>query len=63
MRKLSIRKKIDYEVKIEHDNNMYKTEKKVKVKGSQGGEKEIFAKVVRHNGVIVDKEILEEKKF
>lgn len=54
------KEKIDYEVKIEHDNNMYKTEKKVKVKGSQG-EKEIFAKVVRHNGVIVDKEILEEK--
>lgn len=54
------KEKVDYEVKVEYDSNMYKTEKKVKVKGSQG-EKEVFAKIVRHNGAVVDKEILEEK--
>ena len=52
--------KVDYEVKVEHDKNMYKTEKKVKVKGSQG-ESEVLAKVIKHNGVVVGKEILEEK--
>ncbi|QQY79743.1 murein DD-endopeptidase MepM/ murein hydrolase activator NlpD [Keratinibaculum paraultunense] len=52
--------KIDYEVKVEYDKSMYKTNKKVKVKGSQG-ESEIIAKVVKHNGIIVDKEIIEEK--
>ncbi len=38
---------------------MYKTEKKVKVKGSPG-ENEIVAKVLKHNGVLVEKEIIEE---
>ena len=52
--------KVDYEVKVENDKNMYKTEKKVKVKGSEG-ENEVLAKVVKHNGVVVEKEILEEK--
>ena len=52
--------KVDYEVKVEHNKDMYKTEKKVKVKGSQG-ESEVLAKVIKHNGVVVEKEILEEK--
>ncbi len=52
--------KVNYEVKVEHDKNMYKTEKKVKVKGSEG-EKEVLAKVIKHNGVVVEEEILEEK--
>ncbi|MCF6461589.1 peptidoglycan DD-metalloendopeptidase family protein [Clostridium sp. Cult3] len=54
------KEKVDYEVKIEYDKNMYKTEKKVKVKGSEG-ENEVIAKIVKHNGVVVDKEIIEEK--
>lgn len=52
--------KIDYDVKVEYANNMYKTEKKVKVKGSQG-ESEIVEKVVKHNGIVVDRKRLEEK--
>ena len=54
------KEKVDYEVKVEHNKNMYKTEKKVKVKGSKG-ENEVIAKVIKHNGAVVDKEILEEK--
>lgn len=50
----------DYEVKVEYDDNMYKTEKKVKVKGEEG-ESQYIARIVRHNGVVVEKEILEEK--
>ncbi len=53
------REKVNYEVEIEEDKNMYKTEKKVKVKGSPG-ENEIVAKVLKHNGVLVEKEIIEE---
>ncbi|CCQ96952.1 putative Peptidase M23B [[Clostridium] ultunense Esp] len=51
--------KTDYEVKIEYDNNMYKTEKKVKVKGSEG-ESQYIAKITKHNGKVVEKEILKE---
>ncbi len=53
------KEKVNYEVKIEENKNMYKTEKKVKVKGSPG-ESEIIAKVTKHNGVVVEKEIIEE---
>ena len=53
------KEKVDYEVKVEYDKKMYKTEKKVKVEGSEG-ENEILAKVTKHNGVVVDKEILNE---
>lgn len=52
--------KTDYEVKIEYDKNMYKTEKKVKVKGSEG-ESGYVAKIIKHNGMVVEKEILEEE--
>jgi murein DD-endopeptidase MepM/ murein hydrolase activator NlpD len=54
------KEKVDYEVKVEYDKNMYKTEKKVKVKGSEG-ENEVIAKILKHNGVVVEKEIIEEK--
>ncbi|GFN37159.1 peptidoglycan DD-metalloendopeptidase family protein [Tepidimicrobium xylanilyticum] len=50
----------DYEVMVEYDDKMYKTEKKVKVKGEEG-ESEYIAKIIKHNGAIVEKEILEEK--
>ena len=53
------REKVNYEVEIEEDKNMYKTEKKVKVKGSPG-ENEVVAKVLKHNGIVVEKEIVEE---
>lgn len=51
--------KTNYEIKVEENNNMYKTEKKVKVKGVPGTS-EIVAKITKHNGQTVDKEILEE---
>ena len=53
------KEKVNYEVKVEEDKNMYKTQKKVKVKGSPG-ENEVVAKVTKHNGVAVEKEIIEE---
>ena len=53
------KERVDYEVKVEANNNMYKNEKKVKVQGAPG-ENEIVAKIVKHNGVVVEKEILEE---
>ena len=52
--------KVNYEVEVEEDKNMYKTQKKVKVKGSPG-ESEILARVTKHNGIVVEKEIIEEK--
>ncbi len=52
--------KTDYEIKVEYDNNMYKTEKKVKVEGSEG-ESQYIAKIIKHNGVVVEKEILNEE--
>lgn len=52
--------KTKYEVNVEYSDKMYKTEQKVKVKGSEG-ENEYLAKIVKHNGVVVEKEILEEK--
>lgn len=51
---------IKYEVKVEYDDKMYKTEKKVKVKGAEG-KNEVLVKITKHNGVVVEKEILEEK--
>lgn len=51
---------IDYEVKFQNDNNMYKTEKKVKTKGVKG-KNEIVAEVVKHNGKIVGKKIIKEE--
>lgn len=54
------KEKIDYQVKVEPDNNMYKNEKKVKVEGVVG-ENEITAKLVKHNGAVIEKEILGEK--
>ncbi|NLJ78460.1 MAG: peptidoglycan DD-metalloendopeptidase family protein [Tissierellia bacterium] len=51
--------RIDYEVKVEQNSNMYTNEKKVKVEGSPG-EKEVVARLIKHNGVVVDKEILED---
>lgn len=54
------KEEIEYEVKVENDENMYKTEKKVKVEGKRG-ETEFLAKLIKHNGVVVEEEVLEEK--
>ncbi len=50
---------IDYETKVEKDDSMYKTEKKVKAKGSLG-KNEILERIIKHNGKIVKKEVLAE---
>jgi len=51
---------VDYEVKVEYDNSMYKTQSKVKVKGEKGQNK-YLSKVTKHNGTVVQKEILKEE--
>lgn len=51
--------KTNYEVIVEENKDMYKTEKKTKVRGVPG-QSEILARVTKHNGRTVDKRILEE---
>lgn len=53
-------KDIDYDIKTEKDDSMYKTQKKVKTEGVKG-EKEIVARLVRRNGEKVDEKIIDEK--
>lgn len=57
---VSYKEDIKYDTIIEKDKNMYKDEKKVKVKGSKGKNK-LVANETRHNGVLVDKEIISEE--
>lgn len=54
------RENVKYDVKIEHDNNMYKNQKKVKVQGVDG-ESKVLANEIKHNGILVEKEILNEE--
>lgn len=51
---------VDFEVKTEYDDSMYKTQSKVKVKGEKG-ENKIHSKITKHNGIVVDEEILKEE--
>lgn len=51
---------VDYDVKVEYDNSMYKTQSKVKVKGEKGQNK-YLAKIVKHNGKVVENQILKEE--
>lgn len=51
---------INYDVKVELDDSMYKNQKKVKVEGIKG-ETKIKANEIRHNGIIVDKQVIEEE--
>lgn len=51
---------VDYEVKIEYDDDMYKTQSDVKVKGSEG-ETKYFSRITKHNGVKVEEDILKEE--
>ncbi len=52
--------KIKYETEIEYNDKMYKTEKKTKVAGASG-EKAIVANEIRHNGILIDKEVVKEE--
>lgn len=51
---------INYEVEVELNGSMYKNEKKVKVEGVRG-ESKIVANEVKHNGVLIEKEIVSEE--
>lgn len=52
--------KTKYEVIVETNDSMYANEKKVKVKGDFGSSM-IVANEIKHNGILVEKEILEEE--
>lgn len=51
---------VDYDVKVELNNSMYKNQKKVKVEGVRG-ETKITANIVRHNGIEIEKNIVSEE--
>lgn len=51
--------KIPFDKEVEKSSSLYSDQRVVKVRGTYG-EKEIFAKVQKHNGIVVDKEILKE---
>lgn len=50
----------NYDVKVELSSSMYKNQQKTKVEGKKG-EIKVLANEVKHNGVLVDKKILDEK--
>ena len=52
--------KIKYETEFEYNDKMYKTEKKTKVTGANG-ERKVVANEVKHNGILVEKEIVKEE--
>ena len=52
--------KIKYDTEFEYNDKMYKTEKKTKVAGANG-EKSVVANEIRHNGILVEKEIVKEE--
>ncbi len=51
---------IKFESEIEYNNSMYANEKKTKVKGESGLAK-ILANEIKHNGIVVEKEVLKEE--
>ncbi len=52
--------KIKYETEFEFNDKMYKTEKKTKVAGANG-ERKVVANEIKHNGILVEKEIVKEE--
>jgi len=52
-------KDIDYEVIVKEDDSMYNTQKKIITKGTKG-QAQVTANEIRHNGILVDKEIVKE---
>lgn len=53
---------IRYETIYEYDDKMYKNEKKTKVAGVRGSSK-ILANEIKHNGILVEKEIVKEERL
>lgn len=52
--------RIKYETEYEYNDNMYKNEKKTKIAGV-GGTAKIIANEIKHNGYLVEKEIVMEQ--
>lgn len=52
--------KLNYDVKVEEDSSMYANQKKIKVKGEYG-ESKVVADEVKHNGMLVEKNIITEE--
>ncbi|MTI46235.1 peptidoglycan DD-metalloendopeptidase family protein [Sporosalibacterium faouarense] len=53
------RDKIDFNKEVKYTSSLYSDQKTVQKAGVYG-EKEVFAKVIRHNGVEVEKEVMKE---
>lgn len=51
---------INFEVIVETNDSMFTNEKKIKVEGERGQTK-IIANEIKHNGIVVDKEVLNEE--
>ena len=51
---------INYETKIEYNDNMYQNEKKVKVKGEKGQSNKVVNEI-KHNGMLVEQKLLDEQ--
>lgn len=51
---------INFDVEVESSSSMYKNESRIKVSGKRG-ETRILAKEKKHNGILVDKEIIKEE--
>lgn len=51
---------LNFQSEVEYNENMYTNEKKTKVKGENGLAK-IVANEIKHNGVVVEKEIIKEE--
>jgi murein DD-endopeptidase MepM/ murein hydrolase activator NlpD len=58
--KVEYTKDTDFETIVENDSSMYKNQQKIKVEGEKG-ESFVVANQVKHNGRLVEEEILEEK--
>lgn len=53
-------KEIEYDLKVEYDETMYKNEKKIKTKGTPGKSR-VVEKIIKHNGIEVDRQIVKEE--
>lgn len=51
--------KIQYGKEVQYTSSLYSDQRTVKKKGTYG-EKQVFAKVLKHNGIEVDKEVMKE---
>ena len=60
VRELEYTERLDYEVKVELNDNMFNTQQTTKVEGAYG-ESFVRANEISHNGIVFNREIIEEK--